>query len=707
VLLVAVPEGLDSCGIAPPAPVFSTTWGPADPVGEFAKGRIGVIRPSNQRRYLVGAYRILAGGSFSDEEAKWLPRWAQTGTSRFDHPGVDVWKEARKKIPGATQIYYYEIFRQRNVNGMYSSYPNCLDDAFATASQTLEARAAKWGKDSANLRDWLAAQDHVFSDCSDGKAIPAAPGPGMDPLLAADREYQIAAAYFYMGEWEKAREAFESVAANSTSPWQKYAPYLIARTYLREGTVDNRPEALREAEKRFDALAKGGGDMAAAGGRLLDFVRVRVEPATKVKELSAELMRQQSGEKLAQNITDFTYLINVLVDQQQGKAEEVAASSDLADWLLTIDRPRPDAAAHSLDRWQKTHQAAWLVAALVHGNASEVVAAARLVRPNEPAYDSAVYYGIAREIATGHRDEARKWADEALGQKLSLSTRNAILSQRFALARNWSEFLKFSPRTAEPKLVNYDDAEVEPDARSAMRGIRFDVDAVGAFNRQLPISNWLDASANQALPRNLQLQIAQAGWVRSTLLDRRENGRMFLERVVKLQPAAAAVSREYLAATSDEAAHIAGILLLLRRPLLGPTLLFGSADAIDLGKEQGVGHGTLGRGSGCGFQNTAEAKSPDLEFLTPEQRTRRDAEWQQIVARAGVGSSYLASEALRWARDHSDDTRAPEALYLAVQATHYGCKDEHNGEYSKQAFTLLHQRYPKSEWAAKTKYWYQ
>jgi hypothetical protein len=302
VLLVAVPEGLDSCGIAPPAPVFSTAKRPADPV-EFARGRIGVIRPSYERRYLVGAYRILSGGTFSDQQAGAFSLVGKTGTPRFERSGVDLWRGARRQIPGAAEAGYYDRYRQRNVNGMYSSYPNCLDDAFTTAKQTLEARAAKWGLDSANLREWLAAQDQVFSDCSNGKAIPAAPGPGMDPLLAADREYQIAAAYFYMGEWEKAREAFERVAANNASTWKKYAPYMIARTYLREGTVEQRPEALREAEKRFDALVHGGGDMAAASGRLLDFVRVRVEPAAKVKELSAALMRQQSGEDLAQNIT--------------------------------------------------------------------------------------------------------------------------------------------------------------------------------------------------------------------------------------------------------------------------------------------------------------------------------------------------------------------------------------------------------------------
>jgi hypothetical protein len=48
----------------------------------------------------------------------------------------------------------------------------------------------------------------------------------------------------------------------------------------------------------------------------------------------------------------------------------------------------------------------------------------------------------------------------------------------------------------------------------------------------------------------------------------------------------------------------------------------------------------------------------------------------------------------------------PEALHRVVVATRYGCNDGETGMYSKQAFTMLHSKYPKSEWTAQTPYWF-
>ena len=68
--------------------------------------------------------------------------------------------------------------------------------------------------------------------------------------------------------------------------------------------------------------------------------------------------------------------------------------------------------------------------------------------------------------------------------------------------------------------------------------------------------------------------------------------------------------------------------------------------------------------------------------------------------------NYLCSEAIAWARAHPEDARVPEALYLAVEATHYGPADEASHAFSRQAFDLLHRGYANSEWAKKTRYWY-
>jgi hypothetical protein len=64
-------------------------------------------------------------------------------------------------------------------------------------------------------------------------------------------------------------------------------------------------------------------------------------------------------------------------------------------------------------------------------------------------------------------------------------------------------------------------------------------------------------------------------------------------------------------------------------------------------------------------------------------------------------------QVVNWGNTKPDDPRVPEALYLAVRATRYGCTNDSTGKFSKQAYDLLHKNYPKSTWAEKTKYWYK
>jgi len=92
------------------------------------------------------------------------------------------------------------------------------------------------------------------------------------------------------------------------------------------------------------------------------------------------------------------------------------------------------------------------------------------------------------------------------------------------------------------------------------------------------------------------------------------------------------------------------------------------------------------------------------DFLDQAQQKIAAEEWQQL-SNLGAAPSYLSRHVLDWAQKHPDDPRVPEALHLAVRSTRYGCVDAATS-YSKQAFQLLHRRYPDSSWAKKTPYWY-
>ncbi len=93
------------------------------------------------------------------------------------------------------------------------------------------------------------------------------------------------------------------------------------------------------------------------------------------------------------------------------------------------------------------------------------------------------------------------------------------------------------------------------------------------------------------------------------------------------------------------------------------------------------------------------------EFLDPTQQKTAEEEWQRLT-NLGVAPNYFTRQVIDWAQKHQDDQRVPEALHLVVKSTRYGCTDEHSSAFSKQAFQLLHRRYPDNSWAKKTPYWY-
>ena len=52
--------------------------------------------------------------------------------------------------------------------------------------------------------------------------------------MKADRAYQIAAAEFYAGKFDDARQAFEAIGKDASSPWQGISRYLEARCLVRQ-----------------------------------------------------------------------------------------------------------------------------------------------------------------------------------------------------------------------------------------------------------------------------------------------------------------------------------------------------------------------------------------------------------------------------------------------------------------------------------------
>jgi len=708
VAMSVAPMGLDSCAIGPPEPVLVARRGPADQRTAFVKGKVGVIQTTYDQRSLIAAYRVLSGSPLAEGEFdRFFPASLSVGfVNPYNNDALDSWNRTRGRVR-VDFGGYISPHKSVQAEGQHYYFRNCLDDAFLSAARTLEARAGAWGWDDPRTRDWVIAQQQVFTHCSGNEAVtPALPDDNMDPLLAADRRYQLAAVHFYDGEWQKARTALEQIASDKASPWRSIAPYLIARTHIREGSITENKEVLREAEQRLVAILKDPQqrEWHQASTALLDYVRLRIDPYTRMGKLASILMRPREEDDVEQALTDFIYLFNRFSDWRADTAP-MAASSDLADWLLTMQRGSKE--EHVIARWKETNNAAWLIAALQvstdERELPELLSAARQVKPTAPAYESVMYYGMIRQMASGKQDEARVWADAALRRPMLVSSRNLILGERLKLARNWSEFLRYAPRRPEPHLEVFDNHELPAKAPPTPSGTAplFDWDVIEIMNAQVPLSLWIDASRNALVPVHLQLQIAQAGWMRAVLLDRHSEARQLIGRVVQIQPAFANPTREYLAATDREASQRAALLLILRTPGLRPDLYPLDGVPVNLASSMRDGGGRWG------FAKGPSSTPRETYFLRASQREQNENEHGQLAQRAPFGATYLAEQSVKWAQSRPNDERVPEVLHLAVQATRSGMKDERTGEFSRQAFTLLHKNFPQSEWTKKTKYWYK
>jgi hypothetical protein len=712
IFFLASPTAVDSCAIGPRVPVFTTRRGPADPRGEFFQGRIGVLVPSFDRLYLIAAYRYLSGRTFSNEEADAFLTPVQADAGNPYPGGLGQWAQARRIVPGTASLFI-SVSKSKTNGTSFFSYQNCLDDAFVRAGATLHDLADRWGAGSPEVREWLAAQDQVFSNCSGNTpTIPDEPAEGMNPSLAAHRQYQIAAAHFYAGEWEAARRGFERVARNKDSPWASIAPYLVARVSLREGMVDEKPAELEDAARRFQAIVNDPApeQWHAASEGLLDFTNFRIRAWDLLTEDASALNGERRADDLGQSLADFEFLFAHSNDKAR-----LATTSDLADWLLTLESGF-QGGKHAVEQWRRSGRPAWLIAALLYASndadISDLVKAARAVRTDDVSYESAVYYGIGSEIRRGRRESARSWADQVLKGRLLLSSRNRILSERLKLARDWSEFLRFAPRTPEPGVSFFDNRELLEPGKWAHGSSLFDRDATQALNSQVPLALWLNASRSRSLPTRLQVLIAQGGFVRAIVLDRLSEARAFMQRIVEMNPGLADRAHDFLSTTDDAGAHFAAIMLLLRSASLNGILWPDDWDSpVDLRRAQFVGSG-LRWGFATQYQsNPSGLNLPnDFGFLSTNERKQADLEWKLLSQRAGCSATYVENEALKWSVQHPDDKRVPEALHLLVLTTFRGCRELQNdsvGKRSREAFLLLKQRYPDSPWAKMTKYWYK
>jgi hypothetical protein len=740
-----LPQRSQACGPFFSDAIFVYTKHPDFPLERFAKGQLGVLRPSYARSYLFAAYRNLTNAGFSDAEAAalkslWEDRLNNAWDSN-DDAWIKKWLDARSKVPGLSAPTQLKAYRNREKPHEYDTYLNCQQDAFDNAAATLGERIKTFGPESLGVKGWVTAQDLVFANCSEGKHIPAdasTEAPDLPPLLRADRAYQIAAANFYAGSFDEAKQQFDVIARDASSPWREKAGYLAARSMLRKGSFaekesEGRP-ALADAETRLNAVIKDQSlaNSHQAAKRLLNLVRLRLRPEETLHELARTIIKKDATADFKQAVWDYTVLFDTFVGDGSDPAKSTfpadLKSDDLSDWIGTLQDSSGEATAHALERWQKTQALPWLVAAMAKATGQQtgldsLLSAAARVDHSSPAFPSLAFHNVRLLMESKRVDAARSALDKVLSEdrsRLPASALNQLLGQRLMLAQNLEEFLQSGQRAPAGFSDNSDDREIpddEKDMESTTKGSKlfFDLDAANIFNKAMPVAVMKNAALSSTLAVNLRRNVTQATFMRAALLDDRESAMSVGKLLGDIYPETKGFLATYQSAGTPEARRFAAAFLSLKFPGLRPYVTAGIGRTTELKEIDSYRDNywcaepptSMASASDQGEEEDKAKAAPIAppEFLMPFQALAS----RQAAALAALGTApnYLCRIAIEWAEKNPIDARAPEALHLAVRSTRYGCTDKDTGRWSKAAYDLLHSRYPNTTWAKNTKYWFK
>ena len=721
-----------ACGPFFPQTVFTHKLHPDFPLTDYAAGNLGVLQPTYARSYLYVAYRYLNGIGFDQNEQKALltlwderlkPKWVN------DQEWINEWLKARTTIPNVGPASIKMPYHRWRTYSNYSSYENCLQDTFRSATQTLEQRKKTFGQDSTELREWVKGQDQVLANCREGQTIPTPLPPTAPPLLRADRAYQIAAANFYAGNFEMAEKMFRAVAQDTSSPWREIASLLAVRSLIRRATLGNPQDpaakhVLADAEtelKRLlsDTRLKG---IHASANRLLAFVDFNLKPQTRLRELAQDLLKNDTGDTLKQDLWDYT----ALLDHQH----QQPGFDDLTDWIFTFQNDTGFDINHALEKWSETKSLRWFVAVIAkidvgRTDMADILKTAAAVDRASPAYLTVLYHRIRILSDIGNKVEARKLLDELFSRarlQIPISARNLFRAQTLALAQNLDEFLKYAPRT--PALITADETgrEVPDDVKRQSAGSYFDDDAVQILNKALPVRLLKEASFSKVLPIHLRRELIVATWVRAVLLGDDKLALELTLEIGRLIPQLSEAMRAYRNAPGSKARHLEAVLIMLNNPGMRPFVGAGLSRLTPLNRidnyrdnwwcSPAVIFGLDSVSSSTMFElswkNVLTKGIPSHNFPSFMSDTQKNTARKEgsMLMQLETAPNYLGREVIEWAKTNPADPRVPEALHLVVRSTRYGCGNDATSTISKEAFQLLHKKYPNSEWTKKTPYWY-
>jgi hypothetical protein len=327
-------------------------------------------------------------------------------------------------------------------------------------------------------------------------------------------------------------------------------------------------------------------------------------------------------------------------------------------------------------------------------SADSLIAAALAVPAASPAHDTVTFHAIRLLMEKRQESRARALLDKLLTDKrLPLdSVENAFRAQRMILATSYDDMLRWAPR--RPVGVQDEDPYDPVEELDVNNSTILDRDSTDILNNFAPLAKLAHTVGKSSLPPWIRQDIALAVWTRAFILEDDAIGDRMVPDLGAIHRAWSADLATYRK-TSGAEKRFAGALLIARHSEFNPEL-----------RPHFQGQGSATWWCGTTTDPPRKLRVPGAAILSSVERSTASEE-MQAMANAGSTQAVIAPFIFDWTKSHPADPRVPEALHRLVRITRYGCRSESaNGTISKQAFDLLHSRYPKSPWTAQTPYWF-
>lgn len=763
-------QSVAGCGPFTVDPLFSFSRHADYPLKDFAGGKTGIVPTSYGRMSLFIFYRQLNNLPLSTKEQEdfvtALSNRIGTRPSDEEMPDpptpkddpTELWKTSRAKVFAGDP----KLEKEKRLGDDYFYYTSCLDDAFRTASKTLEDRIGKYGINE-DIKEWVNGQDAVFANCGDGGKMPASVAANAPDWLKKDRDYQNAAAILYSGKDAEARLEFQKIANDKSSIWNKTAKFVVARTYIRQASLmdDTQPDYTPESQAKWanastnvervvaksidqkksekqdlyqkaemqlkEILADSSmKEFHASANRLLGLVAFRAKPREQRRKLAEKLVGKNENPNFYNDLIDYVWLLDKVDNEasEAGREREekeaqkagkeynydynlkrqdisnVELGADLTDWLFTYQAE--DGFAHSFEKWKQTKSLAWLTAALSKAKKDSPNVNELLTEGDKIKFDSPGF-------ATVRHHQIRLLID--LGK-------NAEAKQKIAeVSANSTKY----PRSTQN------------DFTSQKMQLAENLDDYLKFAQRLPAAFVWSDDANEEgtdIKDDKQLQV----WKNRTMFDydsvTQFNEKMPISvlRQAALNPNLPDHLKKFLVIAVWTRAFLLGNKTIQTEftPLMtkfAPEYKVAAATtetnsllgilrnpSIQIYVPVGMGRGETEttsidsiRGNWWCVEKNEDVQYPS--FLSAAQKTEAEAEQKRIAA-VGESSTYLAKTAVDFTNKNMTNPNTPEILHLAVRSTRYGCRDADTLRYSKAAFDILHKRFPRNEWTKKTPYYF-